>query len=85
MIYASALKETILSNQDFVLNQVPRIFPRENIVLPRELNKVIVFHGVRRSGKTFLLFDLFRKHAGQSRTWTSKTIVWKVSNWKISI
>lgn len=66
MIYSTTLKETILSNQDFVLNQVPRIFPRENIVLPRELNKVIVFHGVRRSGKTFLLFDLFRKHAGQS-------------------
>jgi len=66
VIPSNLLKEVILSNQDFILNQIDRIFQREGMVLPRELNKTIVFHGVRRSGKTFLLYDFFRKNAGNS-------------------
>ncbi|MCD6427768.1 MAG: ATP-binding protein, partial [Caldisericaceae bacterium] len=38
------------------------IVNREGIRFPTKLNKVVIFYGVRRSGKTFILYDLFKKH-----------------------
>ncbi|MBI4676858.1 MAG: ATP-binding protein [Elusimicrobia bacterium] len=61
MTSADSLKEIILSNEDYILNQVKSIVPRENVRLPESASKVCVFHGIRRSGKSFMLFDLFRK------------------------
>lgn len=61
MITKDKLKEIILSNREFILNQVGTIIKRENIRLPKRLNKVAVLYGVRRSGKTFILYDFFRK------------------------
>ena len=61
MVNKSRLKEIILSNEEFILTKIKKIVKREIIYLPEELNKVVVFYGVRRSGKTFILFDLFRK------------------------
>ncbi len=61
MVTKDKLKEVILSNQEFILNQVGTIIKREDIHLPERLNKVIVLYGVRRSGKTFGLYGLFRK------------------------
>jgi len=66
MIAKSRLKEIILSNEEFILTQIKRIVKREGIHLPQSLNKVVVFYGVRRSGKTFILFDLFKKMSERS-------------------
>lgn len=60
MITKDKLKEIILSNQEFILKQVGTIIKREDIHLPTKLRKVVIFYGVRRSGKTFILYDLFR-------------------------
>ncbi len=61
MISKSKLKEIILSNENFILTQIKRIVKREKIYIAEDLNKVVIFYGVRRSGKTFVLFDLFKK------------------------
>lgn len=66
MINKETLKEIILANEDFILNQVKRIIRRENIIFPKKLNKVVVLYGVRRSGKTYILFDLFKRHKDSS-------------------
>ena len=62
MIGKEKLKEIIMSNQEFISNQVKDIVERENIRLPEKLNKVVILYGVRRSGKTFVLFDLFKTY-----------------------
>lgn len=61
MISKEILKEVIVSNEAFILGQVKNIIPREGIYYPEQLNKVVVLYGVRRSGKTFILYDLFKK------------------------
>ena len=61
MISKSRLKEIVLSNEESILTQIKKIVKRERIYLPENLDKVVVFYGVRRSGKTFILFDLFKK------------------------
>lgn len=66
MIAKDKLKEIILSNQEFILNQVGTILKREGIHLPERLNKVIILYGVRRSGKTFVLYDLFRNFKNEA-------------------
>lgn len=65
MIAKSTLKEIIASNEEFILKQVKKIIDR-GFYLPEGLHKVVVFYGVRRSGKTFILFDLFQKYRGHS-------------------
>ncbi|MEW6326296.1 MAG: ATP-binding protein [Thermodesulfobacteriota bacterium] len=62
----SILKEIIASNEEFILKQVKGPVQREGITFPGKLNKVVVFYGVRRSGKTFILFDLFQKNKERS-------------------
>lgn len=66
MINKEMLKNIIVSNEEFILKQVTKIIKREGIFLPRSLNKTVIFYGVRRSGKTFLLFDLFKKYSDHS-------------------
>jgi len=60
------LKEVILSNEDYINKTVDRIVKREGIILPDLLKKVVIFYGVRRSGKTFILFSLFKKYKNNS-------------------
>ena len=66
MISKEKLKEVVLSNQEFISNQVRNMVKRENIRLPEELNKVVMLYGARRSGKTFVLFDLFKRYEDTS-------------------
>ncbi|MEA2081152.1 MAG: AAA family ATPase, partial [Elusimicrobiota bacterium] len=66
MINREALKEIILDNRSFIEREIISSVERDDIKLPRSLNKVVIFYGVRRSGKTFLLYDLFRKHIDSS-------------------
>ncbi|MEA5115637.1 MAG: ATP-binding protein [Geobacteraceae bacterium] len=58
----STLKEIIAGNRQFILNRAPAIIPRSGFVVPTGLNKVVVLYGVRRSGKTFILFDQCIRH-----------------------
>ena len=60
------LKEVILSNQEFIFNRVNDIVKRENVHFPGRLNKVVMLYGVRRSGKSFVLFDLFKRYKDTS-------------------
>lgn len=60
------LKEVILSNEDYINKNVDRIVERGGIILPDLLKKVVIFYGVRRSGKTFILFSLFEKYKNNS-------------------
>ena len=75
MINKELLKEIIVSNEEFILNQVKGIIKREGIIFPDfsasldvsenkrlPLHKVIILYGVRRSGKTYILYDLFKKY-----------------------
>lgn len=66
MISKNVLKDIIVSNEEFILTQVKRITEREGITIPENINKTVVFYGVRRSGKTFILFDLFKKYSDSS-------------------
>lgn len=62
MTSKAVLKDIIVSNEQFIQQQVKDIVVRKDIVLPKALKKAVVFYGVRRSGKTFILFDLFKKY-----------------------
>ncbi len=55
------LKEVIISNENYI-RSIRYIVNREGICFPDKSNKVVIFYGVRRSGKTFILYDLFKKH-----------------------
>jgi len=59
MVGKEKLKEIVLSNQDFISNQINDIVKRENIRLPERLNKVVILYGARRSGKTFVFCWIF--------------------------
>lgn len=56
------LAEVILSNQEFILNYSDKIHSRIDIYQPQKLRKVLIIFGVRRSGKTFILYDYFRNN-----------------------
>ncbi len=56
------MKEVILTNEELILTQAGEIVPREGITFQKELRKVNILYGVRRSGKTYILFDIFRKN-----------------------
>ena len=62
MISTETIKEIIISNEEFILNTVQEIVKRENILFPTSLHKVNIIFGVRRSGKTFLLYNLFKEN-----------------------
>lgn len=66
MLSKDILKEVVISNEEFIVKHVRSIIPREGIRLPDELKKTVVFYGVRRSGKTFILYDIFHKHSEQA-------------------
>ena len=60
------LKQVIVSNDEYIHKYIKFIVKREGILLPKSLSKVFIFYGARRSGKTFILFDLFKKYAANS-------------------
>lgn len=66
MITKQILKEIIVSNENYILKEVTGIIPRECVCFPDALNKVIVFYGIRRSGKTYILYNIFKKHRGNA-------------------
>ena len=62
MISKNIIKEIILSNRAFILESVSGIVPRAaaEVAAP---GKTVVMHGIRRSGKTFILYDIFRRNS----------------------
>ena len=66
MISKELLKEIIVSNEEFITQQIKKIIKREGISFPEILNKVVILYGVRRSGKTYILYDLFKKYKSQA-------------------
>lgn len=66
MISSDTIKEIILTNRDFINNEVKNIIEREGIVFPEKLKKVKIIYGVRRSGKTFVLYSIFKKNPEKS-------------------
>lgn len=66
MISKHRLKEIIVSNEEFILKEIKRIVKREGLSFPKRLKKAVVFYGVRRSGKTFILFDFFKQYKDSS-------------------
>jgi len=66
MTSKEVIKDIIKSNEDFINNTVGEILPRHNIAFSAKLKKVKIIYGARRSGKTFLLYGLFRKNKGNA-------------------
>lgn len=66
MLTKAAIKEVIVSNEEFILQKVRNIIRRNDVRFPESLNKTVILFGVRRSGKTFILFDLFRQYRERS-------------------
>ena len=62
MISIQTIKEVIVSNEEFIIRDIKDPVQRKGLAFPETSNKVVVFYGVRRSGKTFVLYDLFRKY-----------------------
>ena len=62
MISKNLFKEIILSNRAFILESVSGIVSRAaaDVVAP---GKTVIMHGIRRSGKTFILYDIFRRNS----------------------
>ncbi len=62
MISKNIVKEIILSNRTFILESVAGIVPRTaaEVLAP---GKTVIMHGIRRSGKTFILYDIFRRNS----------------------
>ncbi len=66
MISSEVIKEIILSNHEFITNEIKDIIEREGIIPFKGLKKVKVLYGVRRSGKTFVLYNIFKRNPGRS-------------------
>jgi predicted AAA+ superfamily ATPase len=62
MISKNIIKEIILSNRSFILDSVSRIVPRAAAEVDAP-GKTVIMHGIRRSGKTFILYDIFRRNS----------------------
>lgn len=62
MINNRMLKDVILSNEQFIINDLDWMVPRECISFPERLKKVCVLYGARRSGKTYILFSIFKEN-----------------------
>ncbi len=60
------LKKVIIENRDFI-SKIPDTFvERECFRLPEAIKKVVVLYGVRRSGKTYLLYHLMKQNMANS-------------------
>ncbi len=65
-INKDVLKRVIVENREFINKISSALVDREMIQLPESVKKVVVLYGVRRSGKTHLLYQLLRKNSKNS-------------------
>lgn len=66
MITSTVLKEILASNEKFILADTGKIVKRAAENFPDTLAKTFVIYGVRRSGKTYILYDLYKKCADRA-------------------
>lgn len=66
MITNTLLKEILISNDKFILTATGEIVKRTAENFPDKLDKAFVVYGVRRSGKTYILYDLYKKCADRA-------------------
>ncbi|MBI5400328.1 ATP-binding protein [Candidatus Saganbacteria bacterium] len=59
MFSKEVLKSIIVANQKYI-DSLDIILKRRHLPLPQNFGKVVVFYGVRRSGKTYCLYDIFK-------------------------
>ncbi|MBB6063056.1 hypothetical protein HNP65_001519 [Thermosipho japonicus] len=66
MVSSEILKEIIIENENFI-SKLDYIFPR-NINLPdlKYLKKAVILYGVRRSGKSYILLDIYKKNSNNA-------------------
>jgi hypothetical protein len=77
-INRNVLKQVIIETRNFI-RKIPREFiERGCFRLPENVKKVIIFHVVRRSGKTYLLYHSMREKPLTLFTSISKTNVRRV-------
>jgi uncharacterized protein len=62
MIAKSLLKEVIGSNDQSIRSSLGELFSRKIGQTPVRLNKTAVFYGVRRSGKTYILYQNYLRY-----------------------
>ena len=55
-----------MENRDFIRKIPGKFVERECFRLPEKIKKVVVLYGVRRSGKTYLLYQLMRENIDNS-------------------
>ncbi len=60
------MKQVIIENRNFISKIPGEFIERECFRLPEQVKKVIIFHGVRRSGKTYLLYHLMSENPANS-------------------
>ena len=69
MISPEVFKEIIIESEEYI-SSVDEIFPRDVDILDiessRRLRKAVILYGVRRSGKSFILFNIFRQNLGKA-------------------
>lgn len=71
MINSELIKDLIKTNEEFILKEIQDIIPRKEIIIQEKfasnkLKKVNILYGARRSGKTFILYDIFQKNRDTS-------------------
>jgi len=66
MITNVVLKEILVANEKFILANTGEIVKRTAENFPDKLDKTFVIYGVRRSGKTYILYDLYKKCADRA-------------------
>jgi predicted AAA+ superfamily ATPase len=65
-INKDVLKQVIVENRDFISKIPGQFVDRECFRLPEKIKKVVVLYGVRRSGKTYLLYRLMKENMDNS-------------------
>jgi predicted AAA+ superfamily ATPase len=60
------LKQVTVENKDFICKIPGQFVERECFRLPEKIKKVVVLYGVRRSGKTYLLYQLMKENMDNS-------------------
>ncbi|UCH92497.1 MAG: ATP-binding protein [Candidatus Aminicenantes bacterium] len=65
-INKNVLKQAIVENRNFIRKIPGKFIERECFRLPENVKKVIILHGVRRSGKTYLRYHLMKENPDNS-------------------
>lgn len=67
MVSKEIIKDIITENDGYISSEVGPIIPRRGIIEPgRGIRKAKILYGTRRCGKTFILYDVYRRSEGRA-------------------